>query len=268
MESSVNFQDLEYCNFVDYKLMKEIFGKAFSINDFGEIEKAYEIFKDNFTSNIVKEGFVVADRNNFIPITTDKLFLDKFQNKDYNVGVDLPVYIKHKEKNNGKCVFIVGEDPLRTGLNDLSIILSTPYATHYKVHREGRNGQLYWGFSNYLLGQGYSLYYTDVKKIWIKGKKERMKLEMPIDLLAHFRNSLKEEVEKFKPATIITFGKDAKESIEQIGIRQHISFLHPTFSARRHWKNKYNWPSATNEKVFSQMCNEFSTKIHYSNIES
>ena len=62
------------------------------------------------------------------------------------------------------------------------IILSTPFGTHYKEYRE-RYGKIYWEFSNSLFSEGFSIYYTDINKIWIKEINASKKLKIPKDLM-------------------------------------------------------------------------------------
>lgn len=270
-------QQYDYCNFGGYSVMREILAKAFLVRDFLPVENAYNSFRQQFF-NENDDGVVKVKRMDLRPLPTDKVFLEsQFLNEDFTVGVDLPVMISNRNFDNGKCIFIVGEDPLRDEKKfvderkNLEIPLSTPFATHHNGYRN-KNGRLYWEFSFFLLELGYKIYYTDLKKIWIKKYSSKAKLNMPDDLFEKFEQCLEDEVNKFKPSIIITFGKPAKISMQKLNSKmqfsqQVVSFIHPTFTARRHWKqilqgsNKKDLLKISDEAVLNYMKDQVSSAL-------
>jgi hypothetical protein len=201
-------EKFNYCDFDSNTVIKSILQNAFTIDHFTSIEKAYEDFKHCFEDESYQGRVQTIERKNFTPQTSDTDFLNKFPDSQYTIGVDLPVAITDSESYNGKCVFIVGEDALRKNESNPDIILSTPFATHWPKYRNS-HGKLYWKFSVWLMEKGYKIYYTDLKKVWIKKQSESRKLAVPDDLLIKFKECLKAEIGEFKPEIIITFGKEA-----------------------------------------------------------
>ncbi len=163
-------EEYEYCNFANgYNSIKEILSIAFEINDFKPIEDAYTEFEKNFGMP-GSEKLKTIVRQQMVPKTRDTIFLNHFNSDKQTVGIDLPVLISSKESKG--VIFILGEDPLRNDNYENenkvgSIILSTPYGIHFEKCRKGRQ-KIYWLISELILKMGYSLYYTDVNKIWIK----------------------------------------------------------------------------------------------------
>lgn len=217
----------------------------------------YEIFQNQFHElPSVTQPLL---REEFIPKTNDKNFIDKFNDSKFTTGIDLPILLRKKNKIETECVFIVGEDPLRSYNDNINgeIILSTPYAPQYKKYREGY-GKLYWRFSLYLL-ENYAVHYTDVTKIWVCEKNKR-KLKIPKDLAQHFVETLEKEMNDYTPNLIITFGKPAEEAAKTIiAEKDLLSFPHPASSSfrKKRWTKRYNSSVATDEEVLRIMKSEF-----------
>ena len=261
----MNAHELEYCDFGNYEVIKNILSKAFEIKDFTPVINAYDAFKKDFFKTPFEElERKTIKRKYFKPITSNEGLIKNFFDEKFTIGFDVPVLIKNKKEGLKGCAFIVSEDPLRDGLKDAEVILSTPFGTHLPKHRDNKNkGKLYWDFAIWLLEQGYSsVYFTDIKKLWIKevrkNKNETSKLLFPQDLLEHFRACLEKELNDFEAQIIIAFGKDARESIQKINPPvKVIDFIHPTFTASSHWRKDYKLPSASAENKLNYMKGKF-----------
>ena len=87
-------------------------------------------------------------------------------------GIDVPVLLKPTTNANGKTIVIVGESPLRD-TNDPNnpkiVLLGTPYAVHQKFDAPSQCNVYKKIFSD-LLKEGYSVYLTDIIKVWWEGK--------------------------------------------------------------------------------------------------
>lgn len=89
-------------------------------------------------------------------------------------GIDVPVLLKPDTniKANGKTIVIVGESPLRDTNdpnNKKRVLLGTPYAVHQKFDAPSQCNVYKKIFSD-LLNKGYSVYLTDIIKVWWEGK--------------------------------------------------------------------------------------------------
>ena len=87
-------------------------------------------------------------------------------------GIDVPVLLKPTTNANGKTIVIVGESPLRdtnNSKNQNKVLLGTPYAVHQKFDAPSQCNVYKKIFSD-LLNEGYSVYLTDIIKVWWEGK--------------------------------------------------------------------------------------------------
>ena len=87
-------------------------------------------------------------------------------------GIDVPVLLKPTTNANGKTIVIVGESPLRdtnNSKNQNKVLLGTPYAVHQKFDAPSQCNVYKKIFSD-LLNKGYSVYLTDIIKVWWEGK--------------------------------------------------------------------------------------------------
>ena len=88
------------------------------------------------------------------------------------IGIDVPVLLKPTTKPNGKTIIIVGESPLRDTNdpeNQNIVLLGTPYAVHQLFDAPSQCNVYKKIFSD-LLNKGYSVYLTDIIKVWWEGK--------------------------------------------------------------------------------------------------
>ena len=165
------------------------------------------------------------------------------------VGIDLPTML---ERSNGasKCAMIVGEDPLRKSsdfkVSSEKAIIGTPYAFHSKFYQVKRTS-LYFGIVEYLLSNNYSVYLTDIYKVWAKGENGK-KITFKGDDKSFFKKVLQNEIKIIRPDCCITFGKSAKKflskDIDLVGSKQ-INFPHPSNKSRK-------WPEILKEKATNQ----------------
>jgi hypothetical protein len=231
----------KFCAFTtaDKAAMKDIFTTVFDIDDQGldKLFKAYEKFDEDFISQqkspptALSEGAQSIEREKILPKQVQEELEKKFMDNAYIIGIDLPVILT-PENGSGKTVFIVAEDPLRGEQfrNDPKVILSTPFG----IHRE--RIKVYWLILDNLLQKGYSVYLTDIHKLWLKDK-DHGKIKLQGALLDNFKRCLKKEIDYFNPELIITYGNPAKDSIEGMQLSTQVSsFLHPSPSANASWK--------------------------------
>lgn len=149
------------------------------------------------------------------------------------IGIDVPVLLKPKGNVNKGTIIIVGESTKRkinvfNKPND--ILLGIPYAV---VLGMGRPSQcdVYKKIFEGLLAEGYSIYLTDVVKIWWQNKKMKVSSED--------ENILKKEIEVINnSAKIVTWGKTASDLLRKIGYKGYLPQLHPGKNNRSNWKLK------------------------------
>ena len=158
-------------------------------------------------------------------------------------GVDIPLLLKPNGESKGLIV-ILGESPLRSpkDLNDIkascnahkNVILGTPYALH--LSKTPPKCGVYRKIFNVLLKEGYSLYITDIVKVWWKNKKlvPTEDLDIPI---------FKMELDTFKDRKtfIVAWGKKAENAlmkIEKVSNEVILPLPHPSTQSRDSWKLK------------------------------
>lgn len=231
--------EYQFCRFTDEEEngITEMLNLSFLVSHPQAIKKIYEIFTQDFDSERAPTKMETLQREHLLPRTTDLDFLGKFKDTGFQAGVDLPILLSPKHKSK-KTIFIVAEDPLRP-LKDKcdKIVFSTPFATHVDCFRK-KKLKVYWDITRRLLDNGYNVYITDLLKLWIKQKGVR-KEKIANDLFDNFRQSLRKEIELFKPELIVTYGCAAwklLQEIENSGISK-IPFTHPTNTANRKWKS-------------------------------
>jgi len=238
--------DINFCSFTyeQKQSIATLFKYTFQTND-DFILKQYDFFKDWFcredTNNYITP---FLRREHIVPQTIDKLFLKKYNSKEYWVGVDYPILLT--KKSNKKNVLIVAEDPLRNFNDDLLIkskehvLLSTPFATHLSNCRKALKE--YWGFHNYLLEAGYNVYVTDIHKLWLKKERNNKKEVLPSDLIENFKKIFQFEMEFIKPELVVTYGNTAKNALNEmrLGLDEKVlHFLHPSNTANGSWKKLF-----------------------------
>lgn len=111
---------------------------------------------------------IQCDDNTLVPVTVLK---SNIVGGDF-AGIDVPVLLKPDTNINGKTIVIVGESPLRDTNdpnNSKIVLLGTPYAVHQEFDAPSQCNVYKKIFSD-LLKEGYSVYLTDIIKVWRKDK--------------------------------------------------------------------------------------------------
>ena len=155
-------------------------------------------------------------------------------------GIDIPILLEPKDRPDGPLIIILGESALRgeDELNKITapnnVILGTPYA----LHLENGPSQcgVYWRIFNALLEEGYSLYITDIIKVWWKDKKLVPKKYLDIAILKY-------ELKNYegREPVIVAWGKKAQNALKKIDKIPNKDFLplpHPSAQNRDSWKLK------------------------------
>ena len=155
-------------------------------------------------------------------------------------GVDIPILLVPSSNSNGRLIIILGESALRSEneLNKITapydVILGTPYALHL-IETPPKCG-VYWKIFNTLLEKGYSLYITDIIKVWWKDKKLVPDNNLDIPIFKEEWKILKER----KPV-IVAWGKKAENAlmkIEEVSNEVILPLPHPSTQSRDSWKLK------------------------------
>ena len=151
-------------------------------------------------------------------------------------GIDVPVLLKPTTNANGKTIVIVGESPLRdtnNSKNQNKVLLGTPYAVHQKFDAPSQCNVYKKIFSD-LLKEGYSVYLTDIIKVWWEGK--NLKAD------ADDKKIFEKEIQKIlnngkigKDLFIVAWGNKAGGVLEK-DYPFLIKLLHPSQQNWNNWK--------------------------------
>ncbi|MBE9586547.1 hypothetical protein IM792_19015 [Mucilaginibacter sp. JRF] len=238
---------MEFCNFSTTTIngIVTAFEKTFSI-DRSAFVASYSFFCDCFENTDAHLSYVMPhlNRSQIQPITNDSLFITKYNDTNYYLGIDLPIYIS--KPGNIKNVVVVAEDPLRNPADPLIsaskeyALLGTPFATHLESMR--RALKEYWDFHHELLNNGFNVYITDINKIWLKattGTKENI----PGDLAEGFKQTLQAEINLLQPDLLVVYGKKAANAIDSMELQisaKRLMFPHPSRTANGTWKKLFS----------------------------
>ena len=151
-------------------------------------------------------------------------------------GIDVPVLLKPTTNANGKTIVIVGESPLRdtnNPKNQNKVLLGTPYAVHQKFDAPSQCNVYKKIFSD-LLNEGYSVYLTDIIKVWWEGK--------DLKAYADDKKIFEKEIQKIlnngkigKDLFIVAWGNKAGGVLEK-DYPFLIKLLHPSQQNWNNWK--------------------------------
>ena len=173
-------------------------------------------------------------------------------------GIDIPVLLKpQKEIDNGKVILIIGESPLRSNdeINNCpsskNAIIGLPYAIHLPIGYP-RQCNVYKMIFNCLLEEGYSVYITDIIKVWRKGKELNPdKLDIEIFQM---------ELDLFDNPLIVAWGKRSADVLEKRFKKKpnddFLPFPHPS---PQNWNN---WKLKIFEKAVYDNNVEYATKLY------
>lgn len=150
------------------------------------------------------------------------------------VGIDVPVLLSPSGDGLGKTIVIVGESPLRDTVdsnNKGNVLLGTPYAVH-QIFNCPSQCNLYKMIFSKLLASGYSIYLTDIIKVWWKGKE----LKTDDTDMEIFENEIKWIKENMGESIfIVAWGKRAADSMRKKKYR-YIKLPHPSQNNWNNWK--------------------------------
>jgi hypothetical protein len=128
---------------------------------------------------------------------------------------------------------IIAQYPLRNS-HKSAIQLNTIFGIRAEVSRLGGQ-KFYCDLTCKLIDEFFSVYYTDISKIWIKSSKiERV----PTELSKCLSDTLQLEIESFTPDVKITFGKPSKRALDKLGIN-NINVPHPK-AWQSAWQNEFD----------------------------
>lgn len=158
-------------------------------------------------------------------------------------GIDVPVLLKPDTniKANGKTIVIVGESPLRDTNdpnNQKIVLLGTPYAVHQEFDAPSQCNVYKKIFSD-LLNEGYSVYLTDIIKVWWEDKGKDKGLKADDCDKEIFKNEINEILKGGKKIGkdlfIVAWGNKAGGVLEK-DYPFLIKLLHPSQQNWNNWK--------------------------------
>lgn len=154
----------------------------------------------------------------------------------------------------------MGESALRTD-DDITTISQTPnntiLGTPYAIHLEKCPPKcaVYRIIFDALLKEGYSLYITDIIKVWWKGKKGNMLVPDDLDI-----NIFKQELQQFKNPIIVAWGKKSQDALKhRLEKKPNTDFLplpHPGVNNWDSWKLRIFMKAVFNNNL------EYAKKIY------
>ena len=188
----------------------------------------------NFPSSNFDCQPIQCPNNTLVPVTV----LNSNIVEGNFAGIDVPVLLKPDTniKANGKTIVIVGESPLRdtnNSENQNKVLLGTPYAVH-QIFDAPSQCNVYKKIFSDLLNKGYSVYLTDIIKVWWEGK------DLKAD--ADDKKIFEKEIQKIlnngkigKDLFIVAWGNKAGGVLEK-DYPFLIKLLHPSQQNWNNWK--------------------------------
>ena len=150
-------------------------------------------------------------------------------------GIDLPILLSPAEGKSNGCVILVGESPLRKKKWE-NLIISTPFAIGFEPNLV-KQCRRYKKIIQNIIDEGYSVYVTDIIKIWDVNKAGKLPIsQFDIDFLG-------KEIQALNPLGVICWGKKAQRSMEKIlGTNSNLKIVgipHPSAMNTACWKRNY-----------------------------
>lgn len=198
----------------------------------------------------------IQNTTTLFPIKAKPSLAKIIQGKEF-VGIDVPVLLKPTDNDKGKTIVIVGESPLRETKdnNDKEkILLGTPYAIH-QVFGCPSQCNVYKKIFNDLLKEGYSIYLTDIVKIWWRDTKLTVK--------ETYKKIFEKELEKLQMQNpiIVAWGNRASVKLSNMGLDNKIfQQPHPSRNGRTHWKLRIFEKAIYDEKNIEYATQRFHEK--------
>ena len=173
-------------------------------------------------------------------------------------GIDVPILLEPNGESKG-LIIILGESALRTdddiqkiSQSTYNTILGTPYAIHLQNYPP--KCAVYRKIFDALLKEGYSLYITDIIKVWWKGK--QLKPDVPdINIFnqewAHFMG---------EKTVLVAWGKKSQNALQQrLKKEPYTNYLplpHPGVNNWDSWKLRIFMKAVFNGDL------EYATKVY------
>jgi len=180
---------------------------------------------------------------------------------DTPCGIDIPILLEPNEESKG-LIIILGESALRTDddINKITqttynTILGTPYAIH--LQKCPPKCAVYWKIFDALLEKGYSLYITDIIKIWWKGKQLK-----PYDLDINIFEQEFGKLESFtgKKPVLVAWGKKSQDALQQRMKKEpdtdYLPLPHPGVNNWDSWKLRIFMKAVFNDNL------EYATNVY------
>lgn len=258
--ANVTTNQLEFCSFQGkqhclFQALEGIFGGL-------QLDAIYDDWAANFNacSSSLEADFAYCDKEVYsLPEATPKPVATAYTSSKL-IGIDLPTLITPNCGGGNGCVVILGQDPLRKNSDfryrSRDVVVGTPWALHSARARQGGKGlsgvTRMWNIVQGAARKGYSVYLTDITKIWIQnpsvpGEKLTFPARDP-----RFIKLLQREVACIQPTKILALGKAAQQACEALKLPPTISVLNfPHPSARNDaWNAKLgNEPKTHANKV-------------------
>ena len=186
---------------------------------------AQDLEKPNYPIPFVKRSFFRS---------ADPDFQDIYQASPV-VSVDLPSVW---ELDNGvmdkPTVVLIGQDP-KMNCSFTDLVIGTPYGLH---HRETRAKEtLAWTMIREVIELGFRVYLTDIYKLWVCNPVSPYNSYSLAKVDRNrFLSIVKQEVSLQSPVAVMTWGKEAERTIQELALPcKHLTTPHPSSSANGAW---------------------------------
>ena len=144
-------------------------------------------------------------------------------------GFDLPSLFLPQQGWSGRCVGILGQDPLRhISWAPARLTCCNPWGLSDQRNRQRRFGRMVWTVIEGILDRGHGVYLTDLEKIYVPG------LTKSVLLQAQERAVFHAEVAAVSPLLWVTFGQRAAAGARAAipGGQSLVGFPHPNAHGR------------------------------------
>jgi len=178
-------------------------------------------------------------------------------------GVDIPILLKPEPETDKPLIVILGESALRNKkelediTNDASnnVILGTPYAIH--LEKCPPKCGVYRKIFDAILKKGYSIYLTDIIKVWWKDKELVPEENLDIKVFNMELNKLKEI---YKDIVIVAWGKKPKDALQKkFNMIPNVDFLPLPHPGQKNWDA---WKQRIFEKAVFSKNLEYATNLY------
>ncbi|NJN73459.1 MAG: hypothetical protein HC799_11955 [Limnothrix sp. RL_2_0] len=215
-----------------------------------EIAALYQAMKRDFEKPDYPKQFV--NRDFFQPL--DPKFLDIYQASPV-VATDLPGTLEWDDGIiNKPTVMIFGQDS-KHGYSYPDLVVGIPYGLNHKDSRENlTRTTTYFKMIQEVMNLGYRVYLTDIWKMWVCDPASPYKSKMlsKVDL-DRFLSILQQEVCIPQPKAVITWGKTAQRSIDQLQLPcKHLTIPHPSGMPNSAWRALIGKQSFANKFAYWQ----------------